>query len=84
MTKTLRTRLILLGTTSVFALALAAAPVQWSSVTPDLAVAQAAAPGGGEGGRSNSGGGGGHDGGAGGSGSTSTDSSNDNASGRNQ
>ena len=45
MTKSLHTRLILLGTTSVFALALAAAPIQFSSVTPDLAVAQAQDPG---------------------------------------
>ena len=40
--KTLRNRLTLLGTTSLFAVALVAAPVQFSSITPDLAVAQAA------------------------------------------
>ena len=37
----MRKRLILLGTTSLFAVALVAAPVQFSSVTPDLAVAYA-------------------------------------------
>ena len=47
MTKTLRKRFTLLGTTSLFAVALVAAPVQFSSVTPDLAVAQAAGGSGG-------------------------------------
>ena len=67
MTKTLRNRLVLLGTTSFFALALAAAPVQFSSITPDLAVAHAqgvtdgAGGGGGDGGVS----GGGHTAGGG-------------------
>lgn len=47
MTKTLRKRLTLLGTTSLFAIALVAAPIQFSSVTPDLAVAHAAGNSGG-------------------------------------
>ena len=57
MTKSLRNRLTLLGTTSLFAVALVAAPVQFSSVTPELAVAQATNGGGGGGG---GGGGDGH------------------------
>ncbi len=60
MTKTLRNRLTLLGTTSLFAVALVAAPVQFSSVTPDLAVAQAQL-----GGEDGGGGGGGGEGGGG-------------------
>ena len=49
MTKTLRNRLVFLGTTSFFAAALVAAPVQFSSITPDLAVAYALEAGGGGG-----------------------------------
>ena len=62
MTKTLRKRLTLLGTTSLFALAMAVAPVQLGSdsFTLDKAVAQAASPGGG--GTTGEGGAGGHDG----------------------
>ena len=80
MTKTLRKRLMLLGTTSLFAVALVAAPVQFSSVTPDLAVAHAAGNSGGSdngdaaSGRDNTGvdaGGGGDGSAAGGSGSGS-------------
>ncbi len=72
MTKTLRNRLTLLGTASLFAVALVAAPVQFNTVTPDLAVAQASGPdgeSGGTGGRDGRGGFGGsgsHGGGAGG------------------
>lgn len=66
MKKTLRNRLTLLGTTSLFTVALVAAPLQFSSVLPDLAVAQAA--GAGSGGTDNGGGSGGHDGDGGGGG----------------
>ena len=45
MTKTLRNHLTLLGATSLFAVALVAVPVQFSTVTPDLAIAQAAGGG---------------------------------------
>ena len=41
MSTKLRKRLVLLGTTSLFTAALVAAPVQFSTVTPDLAVAHA-------------------------------------------
>ena len=71
MTKILRNRLTLLGTTSLFALALVAAPVQFSSVTPDFASAQAAGGGGGVGNAGGSGHGGGGSGGSGGAGNSS-------------
>ena len=67
MTKTSRKRLILLGTTSVFALAMAVAPVQLASdsFTLEKSVAQAAGGGHGGGGDSGPGGSGGGGDGAG-------------------
>ncbi len=69
MTRTFRDRLTLLGTASLFAVALVAAPVQFSTVTADLAVAHAAGLGDGPGGSNGVTGPGGS--GAGGSGSSS-------------
>ena len=77
MTRTFRDRLTLLGTASLFAVALVAAPVQFSSVTPDLASAHAAGgpDAGGGGGRVGDGGAGGSDSHGSGGGSTDSDSS---------
>ena len=71
MTKTLRNRLTLLGTTSLFAVALVASPISFNSITltPELGVAYAGGHGGhaqGDGGQEGKGGSGGNSNGSGG------------------